>query len=151
MGRMELEVKVLNINEKDMIQKIENLGGKFVEKSNQYLYTYDLPTIYGRYIDILTQLNNPESEIKKEVAISKLELLFFEIDNLLNEEDKAELKEIIKTNTFTDLLEKENLIEILNKPKSIEIKNNFEKSIISCDLCKTCGFLKRLEEKRNNN
>ena len=61
MGRMELEVKVLNINEQDMIQKIEYLGGKFIEKSNQYLYTYDLPTIYGRYIDILTQLNNPES------------------------------------------------------------------------------------------
>ena len=36
MGRMELEVKVLNINEKDMIQKIEYLGGKFVEKSNYF-------------------------------------------------------------------------------------------------------------------
>lgn len=125
MGRMELEVKVLNINEKDMIQKIKNLGGKFIEKSNQYLYTYDLPTIYGRYIDILTQLNNPESEIKKEVSLSKLELLFFEIDNLLNEEDKAKLKDIIKTNTLTDLLEKENLIEILNKKELINFLEKF--------------------------
>ena len=49
-------------------------------------------------------------------------------------------------NIFEEFIE-----EILNKPKSIEIKNNFERSIISCDLCKTCGFLKRLEEKRNNN
>lgn len=40
------------------------------------------------------------------------------------------------------------LEEILNKPKSIEIKKNFEKRIITCKLCKTCGFLKRLEEKR---
>ena len=45
----------------------------------------------------------------------------------------------------------ESIEEILNKPKSIEIKKNFERSIISCKLCKTCGFLKRLEEKRNNN
>ena len=45
----------------------------------------------------------------------------------------------------------ESIEEILNKPKSIEIKKNFERSIISCNLCKTCGFLKRLEEKRNNN
>jgi len=45
----------------------------------------------------------------------------------------------------------ESVEEILNKPKSIEIKKNFERSIISCNLCKTCGFLKRLEEKRNNN
>lgn len=42
----------------------------------------------------------------------------------------------------------ETLEEILNKPKSIKIKRNFEKKIITCKLCKTCGFLKRLEEKR---
>ena len=83
MARMELEVKVLNINENSIIQKIEELGGTFVEKSTQYLYTYDMPTIYGRYLDILIQIKNPESELKQDVAFSKLELLFFEIDNLL--------------------------------------------------------------------
>lgn len=43
---------------------------------------------------------------------------------------------------------KENLEEILTKPKSQLIKKNFENSIITCELCKTCGFLKRLEDKR---
>ena len=43
----------------------------------------------------------------------------------------------------------ESIDEILNKPKSIEIKKDFERNIISCKLCKTCGFLKRLEDKRN--
>ena len=42
----------------------------------------------------------------------------------------------------------ETLEEILNKPKSIEIKKNFENSVITCKLCKTCGFLKKLEGKR---
>lgn len=42
----------------------------------------------------------------------------------------------------------ETLEEILNKPKAMEIKKNFQNSIITCELCKTCGFLKRLEEKR---
>lgn len=125
MGRMELEVKVLCINETEIITKIENLGGKFVEKSHQYLYTYDLPTIYGRFIDILTQLNNPESEMKKEVSISKLKLLFFEIDNLLTQENKKELESIIKTNNFTELLEKENLIEILNNKELVNFLEKF--------------------------
>lgn len=40
------------------------------------------------------------------------------------------------------------LEEILNDYKSVLIRKNFENSIITCDLCKTCGFLKRLEEKR---
>ena len=42
----------------------------------------------------------------------------------------------------------EDFEDILNNPKSIEIKKNFENSIITCKLCKTCGFLKRLENKR---
>ena len=46
---------------------------------------------------------------------------------------------------------KEDLEEILNKPKTITIKKNFENSIITCDLCKTCGFLERLENKRKIN
>ena len=44
----------------------------------------------------------------------------------------------------------ETLEEILDNPKSIAIKNNFENNIIICKLCKTCGFLKRLENKRHN-
>jgi len=42
----------------------------------------------------------------------------------------------------------ETIEEILNKPQSVTIKKNFENSIITCKLCKTCGFLKRLESKR---
>ena len=43
---------------------------------------------------------------------------------------------------------KETIEDILNKPKSITIKKNFENSVITCKLCKTCGFLRRLENKR---
>ena len=43
----------------------------------------------------------------------------------------------------------EKMDDILNKPKTIEIQSNFENNIIVCELCKTCGFLKRLEAKRN--
>jgi hypothetical protein len=43
------------------------------------------------------------------------------------------------------------LIKMLdsNKLKTM-IKNNFANGIVTCDLCKTCGFLKRLEEKRKS-
>jgi len=42
----------------------------------------------------------------------------------------------------------ETMEDILNKPKCITIKKNFENGIITYNLCKTCGFLKRLEDKR---
>ena len=44
----------------------------------------------------------------------------------------------------------ETLEDILNKSESKTIKKNFENGIITCNLCKTCGFLKRLENKRKN-
>lgn len=42
----------------------------------------------------------------------------------------------------------ESLEEILSKDRSATIKKNFENSIITCELCRTCGFLKKLEKKR---
>ena len=45
----------------------------------------------------------------------------------------------------------EELEVILNKEKTKFIKSNFGNGKIVCDLCKTCGFLKRLEGKRSKN
>lgn len=42
----------------------------------------------------------------------------------------------------------ESLSEILEKTFSFQIKKNFENGVLICDLCRSCGFLKRLEEKR---
>ena len=125
MGQMELEVKILDIDKESFIQKIEALGGKFVEKSHQVLYTYDLSTIYGRYIDLLTQLNYPESDLKFETAISKFKLLFFDLDNLLNDEQKEKLKSIIAENNFSNLLNKSNFLEILNNNNLIKFVKDF--------------------------
>lgn len=125
MGKMELEVKILDINKEEFVERIEKLGAVFKEETSQYLYTYDLPTIYGRYIDILTQLNHSESEIKYETALSKLRLLFFELDNLLTEEDKKELEEIIGYNNTSDLCDKEDVLEYLNRKVLIDFIEKF--------------------------
>lgn len=125
MGQMELEVKILNVDKENFIKKIEDLGAKFIEKSHQVLYTYDLPTLYGRYVDLLTQLNYPESDLKFETAISKLKLLFFDLDNLLNNEQKEKLSTIIGENNFSSLLAKDNFFEILNNKNLIEFVKKF--------------------------
>lgn len=125
MQKMELEVKVLNINIENIIKKIENLGGVKVEEMNQYLYTYDLPTIYGRYIDILTELNNPESDIKYEVALERLHLLFDEIDQMASENQIEELKQITKKKSFIELLKQEDLLKVLNQNSFLEYMRQF--------------------------
>ena len=125
MKKMELEVKILDINKDEFIDKIKSLGGTLKKETKQYLYTYDLPTIYGRFIDIKTQLIDNESKIKYETAIEKLKLLFFELDNLINEEGKKELKKIIGFNNVSCLCDKKNLLEYLNNKRLESFINKF--------------------------
>ena len=128
MGKMELEVKILNIDKKEFIEKLEKAGAKFKSDNTQTLYTYDLPTIYGRYVDLLIQINNPESELKLETSIDKLKLLFFEIDNLLTDIDKEELSLIVREENLSNLIKKynlEELKEILNNKSLIKFIEKF--------------------------
>lgn len=133
MGKMELEVKILDIDKEEFIKKITKLGAEFKGEVNQFLYTYDLPTIYGRYIDILTQLNNPENNIKYETAIEKYKLFAFEIDNLLDKGSKQNFKKISGYNSFLELLDSKNIVTILNSKDMDEFikdfKNNSKKWI----------------------
>lgn len=125
MKRMELEVKILDINKEEFIDKIKSLGGTLKKESKQYLYTYDLPTIYGRFIDIRTQLIDNESDIKYETAIEKLKLLFFELDNLLTKEDKKLLKKLIKNDNLTCLCTKDDFMDYLNNKELEDFINKF--------------------------
>ena len=122
---MELEVKVLNINKEEFIKKIKSLGATLKKETKQFLYTYDLPTIYGRFIDIKTQLKDHESNIKYETAIEKLKLLFFELDNLLTEKNKKELKEIMDCDNLSSICQRKNILEILDNKKVMKFIEQF--------------------------
>ena len=52
MKKMELEVKILDINKDEFIHKIKSMGATLKKETKNYLYTYDMPTKYGRLIDI---------------------------------------------------------------------------------------------------
>ena len=125
MKRMELEVKILDIKKDAFIKKIKAQGATLKGEVHQYLYTYDLPTIYGRFIDIREQIIDHESDIKVETAIEKLKLLFFELDNLLTEKDKKQLKEIIGVNNTSSLCTKKNLLEYLNNQRFVRFMKKF--------------------------
>ena len=125
MEKMELEVKILGINKNEFISKIKLLGASLKNETKQFLYTYDLPTIYGRFVDIKTQLKDYESEIKYDTAVEKLKLLFFELDNLLTEQNKKELNEIIGYDNVSCLCLKNNLISYLDDEKFVEFINQF--------------------------
>lgn len=129
MEKMELEVKVLDIDEKKVIDTILQKGGKLLEESIQTLYTYDMPSLYGRYVDIVLLMNDYYNKIenKLEAQIERLKLLFQEIDFLLNLQDQLLLKQIIGYSNLSDLLflKTSKLISILNKKELSEFLRKF--------------------------
>lgn len=126
MGKLELEVKVLDIEEKEIINKIESLGGKLLEESIQHSYMYDLPTIYGRYIECLMQINYPESSIKFEVDIERMRSILKEIDNNLESKEKQELLNKLKIKDIKEIIDNKNYKEILNKEEFIKLVRNMK-------------------------
>lgn len=101
------------------------MGAVLKSETKQYLYTYDLPGIYGRYIDIITQLNHPESQIKYETSIEKLKLFAFEFDNMLNKEQGNELYKLTGYNSLSEICLLNNLLTYLNDKKLIDFIKQF--------------------------
>ena len=121
---LELEVKILNIDVEKEKHKILYLGGELVREVSQQLYTYDLPSIWGRYQEITKHLFSSYSAVGYEVNCDKLKNLFFEMDNLV---PKANLSffnsELIKQ--FSDILLQPNWIELLKVPDFLLYMKSF--------------------------
>lgn len=128
MSNMELEVKILNINEEELVNKIKKAGGKYISYSEQYLRVYDLAYINQRYYSNLYELNNEKIELRKDIAMTKIKNLFQEIDQLLSDEEMNFLKRNFKIINLSNIfnLGKEQILKILNSNELKEFINNYK-------------------------
>lgn len=128
MSNMELEIKIKNIDEKELSKKIERLGGKYVSTSKQLLYVYDLMYINQRYNAYLYEFNNETDELRKNVNLKKIENLFYEIDQILNDNDKKYLKNEFNIDILSDIFNSQynNVVELLNNINLISFINKFK-------------------------
>ena len=127
MSSMELEVKVQNVDEEELSKKIESLGGRYVSTSKQYLYVYDLMYINQRFLAYLYEYNNETIELKKEINLSKIKNLFYEVDQLLSEEDSVFLKNRFSINNLLEIFsfEVDYIEKIVNDKELADFLNKF--------------------------
>ena len=104
MSNMELEMKILNVDETSLREKIEKLGGKYISTSNQFLYVYDLMYINHRFLGALYELNNSENELIKNVNLNRIKNLFFEIDQILSDNDISYLQKNFDIDSVSNIL-----------------------------------------------
>lgn len=128
MSNMELEVKVLNVDPKEIANKIINAGGKFISSSSQYLCVYDLMYINQRYASNLYELNNEKIELRKDIVLTRIKRIFEEIDQLLDNNEFNFLKNKFNVNNLSEIfnLNKDEIIKILNDKELINLIDRYK-------------------------
>ncbi len=118
---LEKEIKILNIDVADIQEKLVKIGAIFHGKKEQFLYTYDVSTIYYRFLEI-SMLLHSESNLIYLTNLQKLKLLLEEVNELLSDQFKQIICLKYEIDDITKIVNKDKLIildfvdnELVNK------------------------------------
>ena len=123
MSKIEKEYKILNINIKEIRKKLKEIGVTFIDKKEQKIYVYDIPTLYYRYLEI-KELLKSKNKLLVSTSKAKLKTLFIEYEDLESNNELKYIKEKYKLENLLDILN-------LNIKEILKILNDkeFKKSI----------------------
>lgn len=128
MGKLEKEVKILDINVEKVKDKLNKMGVVSKGIKNQKIYTYDIPTINYRYLECIELLKSDRYLIKN-TALIKLRVVLDELADLISDEELNDIYKELDINDFSELLLKEDLVNILEKSK--KLNNSISKKSIN--------------------
>lgn len=123
MSHFEREIKVLNINKKEIIKLLEENNAIKIQESIQKIYVYDLPAIYARFNECCIQLKECQKEYEYEIWRNKLQCVLNEVDNLTTNEEQEEIEKQTSSKWLVDLLKEtknENLLELASNNLIVE-------------------------------
>ena len=118
MAKYEKEIKILDVDVDDVKSKLEAINATYKGVKNQKLYTYDIPTIYYRYLECI-QLLKSEKELVRQTAIKKMEVLFDEFCDLVDDKKISKICKEFNIDNLYELLAKDNLVELLENNKCL--------------------------------
>ena len=118
MAKFEKEIKILDIDVEEVKNKLDTIGAIFKGIKDQKIYTYDIPTIYYRYLECIELLKSDKTLIRNN-AISKLRILLDEFSDLISDKDLNDVYSELNVNNFDELLLKEDLVNILEKANKL--------------------------------
>ena len=119
MAKFEKEIKVLDINVEETISKLKKIGATDKGKKEQKIYTYDIPTIYYRYLEIKSLLKS-DNELLINVSMGKLKVLLDELEDLIDNDMLDKICSEMDIKRLKDLLsiKKEDILETLENSKT---------------------------------
>lgn len=113
MGKLEKEIKILNIDLEAAKSRLIDLGAEYKGVKNQKLYTYDVPCINIRFVEI-KQLLEYDNPLMLKTCLNKLKLVFDEFCDLVDDNILEQIYKQLNIKAFDELFELEKTV-LLNK------------------------------------
>ena len=102
MSKLEKEVKVLNIDIDHTRDKLIEIGATFINKKEQEIYTYDIPTLYYRFEEAL-QLLKSTNKLMINTSLAKLKIVLEEFVDLVSDDELKEIYSDLNISSFDEL------------------------------------------------
>ena len=116
MEKLEKEIKILDIDIDESKKKLVEIGAVYIGEKKQKIYTYDIPTIYFRYLEA-KELLNSDNALLLNTALAKLETILDEFEDLVNDDILKKIYSEMNIKNFNELYENDNktILKILEK------------------------------------
>lgn len=108
MGKYKKEIKILEVNVKEAQNKLTKMGAVFKCVKNQKIYTYDVPTIYYRYLEAMELLSST-NPLLVTTTKKKMHVILDEFSDLVNDEILSVIYREMHVSDFEELLTKNGL------------------------------------------
>ena len=117
MNYQELEIKILNVDENKIREKLEKIGATYIEERVQKIYTYDCYEPLHMYKLAVADFKITHSRN----SVMKIKNMLTYIAPILTKEDYKVFKEVTKKDTLEEYLDGENVdAEILLNEKILD-------------------------------
>ena len=130
MSKLEKEVKVLNIDIDYTRDKLEKIGATFINKKEQEIYTYDIPTMYYRFEEAL-QLLKSTNKLMINTSLAKLKIVLEEFVDLVSDDELKEIYSDLNISNFDELFKLPPKKIISSFKKSKLFMNSISNSLIN--------------------
>ena len=146
MSKIEKEIKILDIDVEDAKNRLLKFGAKYIQESLQKIYTYDIPSIYYRFLEIKHMLQC-ENTLIQQVNFEKFINLAYEVFDLFTPEQEklfllylnvSKIEEIkrLSITALNELIQSEELNKLLtnfdiNENKWIRLRQTNKKTTLT--------------------
>ena len=130
MSKLEKEVKVLNIDIDHTRDKLIEIGATFINKKEEEIYKYDIPTMYYRFEEAL-QLLESTNKLMINTSLAKLKIVLEEFVDLVSDDELKEIYSDLNISSFDELFKLPPKKIISSFKKSKLFMNSISNSLIN--------------------